>query len=388
MRLLAIALKDVRQILHDKRSAMFLVLMPVGFTLFLGMAFRWPSHSDSRPVVGIAYADSTVSGSPIEELLAAGGLVRVRTFDDPTKADALVRHGDLDAAVVITAGSADGLQSDQNQALEVICDQSGPSGLAALQAVQAAAGRMQLSATAARLVARNDGEVRELAAHARRLWESPALIVRAELVSGKAIRAATPNGFAQASPGTMVQFAIFSVMTAAMLLVLERRSRTLGRLLSAPVSRATVIGGHVLAMFTVTFGQCLLLVGLGQFAFHVNYAAGIGAVLLVLAALALWVASLGLFIGTIAKGPEQVSMYSMVSMFFFAAGGGAWFPLEITGKAFSTFGHMLPSAWAMDGLQNIAVRGLGFGSVVVPVLVLVGYAGLFFTLAVWRFRAE
>jgi ABC-2 type transport system permease protein len=120
----------------------------------------------------------------------------------------------------------------------------------------------------------------------------------------------------------------------------------------------------------------------------VNYAAGIGAVLLVLAALALWVASLGLFIGAIANGPEQVSMYSMVSMFFFAAGGGAWFPLEITGKAFSTFGHLLPSAWAMDGLQNIAVRGLGFGSVLVPVAVLVGYAGLFFALAVWRFRAE
>jgi ABC-2 type transport system permease protein len=386
MRLLTIALKDIRQILHDKRSVMFLVLMPVGFTLFLGMAFRWPSHTDSRPVVGIAYADSTTSGSPIEELLAAGGFVRIRTFDGPTNADELVRHGDLDAAVVIPPGSKTGLESDS--ALEVICDQSSPSGLAALQAVEVAVGRMRLSAAAARIVARNAGEVRTLAAQARGLWQSPALVVHAEPVTGKAIRAATPNGFAQASPGTMVQFAIFSVMTAAMLLVLDRRSRTLGRLLSAPVSRATVIGGHVLAMFTVTFAQCLLLVGLGQLAFHVNYAAGIGAVLLVLAALALWVASLGLFIGTIAKGPEQVSMYSMVSMFFFAAGGGAWFPLEITGKAFSTFGHLLPSAWAMDGLQNIAVRGLGFGSVLVPVAVLVGYAGLFFALAVWRFRAE
>jgi ABC-2 type transport system permease protein len=141
-------------------------------------------------------------------------------------------------------------------------------------------------------------------------------------------------------------------------------------------------------MFTVTFLQGLLLVVLGQFVFRVDYMSAPAGVLVVLAALSLWVASLGLFIGVTAKTQEQASVFSMLAMFLFAAGGGAWFPLEITGRAFSFVGHLLPSAWAMDGFQNVVLRGLGFNSALVPALVITGYAALFFAVAVWRFRAE
>jgi ABC-2 type transport system permease protein len=122
--------------------------------------------------------------------------------------------------------------------------------------------------------------------------------------------------------------------------------------------------------------------------FGVDYARAPVGVIVVLAALSLWVASLGLFIGVIAKTQEQVSIFSMVAMFFFSAAGGAWFPLEITGRTFSLIGHLLPSAWAMDGFQNVVLRGLGFGSVLVPALIIAGYAAFFFAIAVWRFRAE
>jgi ABC-2 type transport system permease protein len=75
-------------------------------------------------------------------------------------------------------------------------------------------------------------------------------------------------------------------------------------------------------------------------------------------------------------------------MFAFSALGGAWFPLEITGKTFSTIGHLTPLAWAIDGFQNILVRSLGLGSVVLPVGVLMVYGAICFGLAVWRFRYE
>jgi ABC-2 type transport system permease protein len=75
-------------------------------------------------------------------------------------------------------------------------------------------------------------------------------------------------------------------------------------------------------------------------------------------------------------------------MFLFAALGGAWFPLEIAGNTFATVGHVMPTAWAMDGFQNIVVRGLGLGSVLLPAGLLLAYAAAFFSLAVWRFRFE
>jgi ABC-2 type transport system permease protein len=261
-----------------------------------------------------------------------------------------------------------------------------------LQAVEAAGARVAISARVGGLVAGALGgsaNATALAEQAGAGWQEPALSIRRETIGpAPAKRRIVANGFAQSSPGTLVQFAIFGVMTAAMLLVLERRSRTLGRILSAPVTRAQVIAGHVLAMFVVTFLQGLLLIVLGQLAFGVDYARAPAGVLVVLAALSLWVASLGLFIGVIAKSQEQVSVFSMISMFLFAAGGGAWFPLEITGRTFSYIGHLLPSAWAMDGFQNVVLRGLGFGSALVPAAIITGYAVLFFAVAVWRFRAE
>jgi ABC-2 type transport system permease protein len=105
-------------------------------------------------------------------------------------------------------------------------------------------------------------------------------------------------------------------------------------------------------------------------------------------ALALWAANLGLLIGALAKKEEQVITWSLIAMFVFAALGGAWFPLEFAGEAFAAVGHVMPTAWAMDGLQNIVVRGQGLGSVLLPSGMLLVYAVAFLGLAVWRFRFE
>lgn len=56
--------------------------------------------------------------------------------------------------------------------------------------------------------------------------------------------------------------------------------------------------------------------------------------------------------------------------------GGVWLPLEVTGEAFQTVGHLLPTAWAMDGIQNIIVRGLG--SVLLPAGIMPAYEMVLF----------
>jgi ABC-2 type transport system permease protein len=104
--------------------------------------------------------------------------------------------------------------------------------------------------------------------------------------------------------------------------------------------------------------------------------------------LALWAASLGLLIGAVSRREEHVITWSLIAMFVFATMGGAWFPLEVAGETFATIGGVMPSAWAMDGLQNIVVRGQGLNSVLLPAGILLAYAAAFFGLAVWRFRFE
>jgi ABC-2 type transport system permease protein len=135
----------------------------------------------------------------------------------------------------------------------------------------------------------------------------------------------------------------------------------------------------------VVFSQELILVLLGQLAFGVDYLAQPLATLIVMLCVALWAAGLGLLIGVVAD-EDRVILLAMMAMFLISALGGAWFPLEITGPVFSTIGHFTPGAWAMDGFQNVLLRGLGVESVLLPALVMLAYAALFFGLAVWRFR--
>ena len=69
---------------------------------------------------------------------------------------------------------------------------------------------------------------------------------------------------AHSSPGMMLQFAIAGLMTAAAIIVSERKSRSLQRLLTTATSRVHILIGHYLAMFALIFGQFVMLMTFGQ----------------------------------------------------------------------------------------------------------------------------
>jgi ABC-2 type transport system permease protein len=183
----------------------------------------------------------------------------------------------------------------------------------------------------------------------------------------------------------MLQFAIAGLLAAAQVIVTERKTRALQRLLTTATRRIHILVGHYLAILTLILGQFLLLILFGQLALRVDYARDAGATLLVAASSALCIAAMGLLIGILAHSDEQAVMFSLIPMFVFSGLGGAWMPLEVTGATFQAIGHVSPVAWAMDGFKNITTRGLGISSVLLPASALIGYAALFFSLAAWRF---
>ncbi len=191
---------------------------------------------------------------------------------------------------------------------------------------------------------------------------------------------------AHTAPGMMLQFAIAGLLTAAQVIVAERKSRTLQRILTTATNRVHIVIGHYLAILLLILTQFLILIAFGQLALKVGYLRIPAATLIVALSAALCISALGLLIGILAKNEEQATTFSLIPMFVFAGLGGAWVPLEVTGPAFQAIGHLSPVAWGMDGFENIVARGLGFKSVLLPSLALIGYAVLFFVLAVMRFR--
>jgi ABC-2 type transport system permease protein len=422
MRIIDIALKDLSQVVRDRKMLLFLVLMPLVFTLFMGFAFRGAldggEESDPRLPVGFVNDDPQGAlGPALHRLLEPSDAVRLEDLPSGAAEEAVVqvRKGDLAAALVIPAGFSEEIllgegvplsdleQSTFSRQPVLIADEANAGGQAARQAVQTAFMRLMSAVEIAQISIQEAGTIQpypseaerqaalqEAFAQAAQAWAEPALAIEVQ----KAVGQPQPTGpigdnpYNQSSPGMIVQFAIFGLISTSSLLVLERKGRTLQRMLTTSTRRGEIIAGHLLAMFAAVFLQQVILVLFGQLVLGVDYLRAPLATLLVVVALSLWIAGLGMFIGTFAKSDEQALLFSLIAMFVFTALGGAWFPLEGTGPAFSLVGRLTPGAHAMDGFQNLIVRGLGLSSVLLPTGVLLAYSLLFFGLALWKFRTE
>lgn len=406
MRIRSIALKDLSQIARDRKSVLFLLLMPVAFTLFFGLAFRsftTTGDADARPVIVVANQDpGNALSEDLIEFLRASPALKLQELGTDVHPQELVESGAATAVVTVPQGYGDALLSGTPLRLVVLADPGTPTGSTALAAVETSIrrflGTVQIATLSQQAVLEDPADGGESSAPgraamwdaalaaARDAWREPPIAVGDARDVPDGVPTAAANPYAQASPGMIVQFAIYGLILSAMLLVLERKTGALARLVGTPTLRAEIIGGHILAMFTVVLLQIAVLVAFGQFVLGVDYLGHPTAVLLTSAALALWSASLGLLIGSLSRTEDHVVVGSLIAMFVFSALGGAWFPLEVTGRTFSTIGHLTPGAWAMDAYQSIILRDQGVGAVLLPTLVLVGFALLFFGIATWRFR--
>ena len=403
MRIIHIAGKDLLQVMRDRKSLLFLLIMPLVFTVFLGIIVGRPA-SDERIAIGIVNHGKT--GMFDREVLAAfssSPTFRPVSYSGQESEDIeeLVAEGALVAALIVPE-AYDTLELEaETVPLQIVAPSDSLSAHMAVTALKAVCKRL-LGAVQSARIAISFGESKGIFESnssrsasfedALRLaqsgWEQPAVSV--EMVAGvrpdhEGVRIL--SGFAQTSPGMIVQFAILGLLFSAGLLVTERKSGTLARMLTTATPRAAIIAGHLLSMAAVTFLQQLILIAVGQFALGVDYLAAPPGVLLMMVVVSLWAASAGMLIGVISSSQERVMMWSMAAMFVFTALGGAWFPLEVAGAAFRNVGRFTPGAWIMDGYQNIVVRGLDSRSVLVPAAVILAYAAGFFALAVWRYRA-
>lgn len=402
MTLFDIALKDLQQVLRDRKSLIFIVAMPLLFTVFFGVVLANP-EGDPRLPIGIVNRDA--GGTFADDLLTAINASTAVRGEELSEAqagriDELVSKETFAAVVIIPGGYSDQIVAGEEIPLEIVAQSDSPVGHTAVTTLKAIVKRQLSAAQSARFsteiavdrgLTKTEAEQQtyfaEALAEAQEAWIQPALTI--EMQAGtRAARGEgeAPSGFAQSSPGMIVQFAVFGLITSASILMLERKTRTLQRMQTTPANPAAIIGGHALAMAALTFFQQAILIGVGQLALKLDYLSEPLGALIMMIALSLWAASLGMFIGAISEAEEKVIMWSLIAMFLFSALGGAWFPLEVTGQTFSVIGHLMPTAWAMDGFQNIIVRGLDFTSTLLPASMLLAYTLVFSALAIWRLR--
>jgi len=389
-RIFDITAKDLMQILRDRETFMFLLIMPILFTIFFGLAFSGTGKgpADSRLPVGYLDLDNGTYSQHLKNMLIGSTVIRLDedTTRSETDLDQLVADEKLAAALIVPAGYSQSVQDGTPLKLTFIADPSNPSVSTIENDVMAATSRLMSAIRTAQVVGQTASAFAPAFEQALAAWQDPPVQVVTTSSAAIKVKDNVTLSATHTSPGMMLQFAIAGLITAATVIVSERKTRSLQRLLTTATSRVHILLGHYLAIFTLIFGQFVLLITFGQLILKVDYLRIPLATLLVAMAAAACISAMGLLIGVFAKSEEQTVIFVMIPMFVLSGLGGAWMPLEYTGAAFQSIGHVSPVAWAMDGFKNIVARGLNFNSVLLPVAALAGYTLFFFILAAWRFR--
>lgn len=226
--------------------------------------------------------------------------------------------------------------------VSLLVDSSNSTGFTLQGEVDAAANRLTNTLQTAQIslaTAINQGQLPSAAdqqayfddavARAVAVWAIPPVQVQtragsATVITGDETTVYSDNAFAHSSPGMMAQFTLAGLITAAQVLVLERKNGVMRRLLTTNMTRTRILIGHYLAMFIMIVAQLLILILFSQLLLKLPYFSEPVATLMLVVASALFAASMGLLIGALAKSEEQVIIFSLVPMLAWVGPGYHW----------------------------------------------------------------
>jgi len=202
----------------------------------------------------------------------------------------------------------------------------------------------------------------------------------------------TPNIVQQYVPGWTLFGVFFIAQTLATSLLEEKKIGTFRRLLVAPMSRAALLLGKLTPFLIVNLVQIVLMFAVGVFVMPLVGAPKLElgrhpeALILISLAASLAATGLGLLIAALTKTAEQISGLGTLLVVTMAALGGVMVPRYIMPDFMRTIGLISPHAWALTAYQDVLVRGYDIAHVLPEVGALMGFAVVFFGVALWRFK--
>jgi ABC-2 type transport system permease protein len=425
----ALVRKDLQLFFHDRRAVVVSLLVPIVCGSFFGYLFGGQggkTETSRMPVMFIDQDGSDISHELLAWLSADKNLdVKPSTLDEARTA---VRKGKATAAVVIPkdfgadAGRAffsrakkpeivvlydpsHGMELGMVQGIvsgavmQVVSKEvfTGKSGREMLKGSLEGIGKDETIPPAEKKILRDLlGSVQELnEQQARGQASGPGVSsggltmpyeTREEAVTAGA--GIQYNGYAHSFGGMGIQFILFMGLDVGVRLLLLRQSGLWQRLRAAPLSRSLLLGSRATSAAMIAGFILLVLFGFARIVFGVHIEGSFVGFLGVCAAFSLMTASFGLMVAALGKTLEATRGFAIMATLIMVMLGGAWVPTFVFPQWLQKSTVIVPTRWAMDGLDAMTWRGLGLSAAVGPIAVMLLFTLLFGMLAVTRFRWE
>ena len=395
-KILAIAWKDTLLRFSGMAEWLFFLILPIVFTVILAGGTGTPADSRVRLVV-VDQADSPLSTELITTL-GKSEAVRPEVLPLSKAEDEFSKRG-ASAMLVISSGFDLQHLRQGSVGLELRQQPNNMNALVASQAVMAVISRISSAVDIANSSVAEAEGIRPFESDiARPAYFETALQEAQTQMDQAPDRVAVSQGAtkdqieydprANSSAGQLITWVFIPLIGISAMFAYERQKGTLRRLLTTPMQKATYLIGTIIGQVAMALVQMLLLVGFGILVMRLNWGHSPAALAVMLIASTLAAAALGTTLGTFVKTEGQASGLSLMLGMVMALLGGCWYPIELFPQFVRTAVKVLPTAWAMQGMLDIVLRGQGLSAILPEAGVLLGFAAVFFVVGIWRFRYE
>lgn len=355
-RLLAVAGKEVRQLLRDRITIGLIVGLPTMQLLLFGYAINFDVRGVSSAVLD--QSRTSLSRRLVGDLGATQVLGTIRQARTDRELRELMQRGDANLAIVIPSDVERRIADGRRPALQILVDGSQPAlenvaaGLAAMPLLQRPGGR-------------------------------PA-VRRVEIQVAYNPEKRTAVQIVPALCGVILTMTMM-VFTATAI-VRERERGNLELLITTPVSSAELMAGKLLPYVLIGLIQTTLIITLGWLLFGVPVAGRLidlylGALLFIAASL-----SLGLLISTIVQTQFQAIQMALVTMLPSILMSGFMFPFDGMPNIAQWIAQVLPLTHFNEIIRGIVLRGVALSDMRPEILKLLAILVVVLSLAMKRFH--
>jgi len=366
----------------------FLIMtaMALGFSAIFGISFN-----SYKPSVIIVDEDNTQYSKEFAEELK---LNKAYKFVDSDKENAFmeVEEGKASLALVIYEGFHDGIENCNEVSLGQIKIKDDTIILSLQESVRGIVAKMaggkRISTVTADFVSSQvpsaDKEKIKISVYENFMdsWKFKNPMKITSTVADTNIKSGY-DSMKQTMIGFSIFFSMYTMVFSIGTILSDKRYKTWERMLISPVSMSSILGGTMVVSYLVGLIQMSVLILGGRYLFGIDWGSSLAGIMMIAAVFVFTITSLGLMMSGIVKTEAQLGAVTPVVLTSTSMLGGTMWPLEIVNNKILLFlAELTPQKWAMQGMVNIASKGMGFEAAVMPSVVLLAMGIIFFTIGV------
>jgi len=387
-----IAAKDLKIVMRDRNALLLLFFIPMVIISVAGLALGGESDDIEIDVLIVDLDNDEVSRGLVE-FLEEIDILNVDMESNEFAARDMVKNKEYGSLIIIPLGFTESVMTGQDTGLLIIVNPTEESFNTVVEKiVEGYASRISTNvvvvktASAYGIPAHTEEQILEIVDTAEEFVQPPPVDVIIESTTSNLVEF---SPFTQYVPGFAVMFLLFTaVQSGAISLIKEQEAGTLRRLVTAPISKAEIIGGKIASTFIRGFVQLTVLIYFGHVVFDLDLGSDILALFVLIAAVTMASTGLGLLVAVHVKTVDQADSVALLLVMLMSAIGGSWWPLSLQPQFMQDMAHFTITAWAMDGFYDLLYFDMGLAGILEEVKWLVLMMIIFFGIAISRFKFE